>query len=228
MAFHLIFPAAGIGRRFGSDVPKQYCTIANQTIMAWTLSAFNNLPVGQQLVVVSPTDDRADAALAEFPMLHRVGGGTERADSVRNALMALADLVDGQDWVLVHDVARPCVQLEDVQALISHCQSTGRGAVLGHPITDTVKWFKAGEPVSTVDRSGLWAVQTPQCFRLNDLLHALNFCQRQGLQVTDEASAMEHAGLPVDLVMGARSNIKLTHAADLNLVAFYLQEQGRL
>lgn len=229
MSFHLVFPAAGVGRRFGSKIPKQYCTIENKTIMSWTLSVFNSIPnIEQKIIALSPDDHWADATLAQFPMVQRVAGGEERFHSVINALEALSLQASSEDWVLVHDVARPCVSISDIRALMAHCLSTGRGAVLGHPMTDTVKYYQAGSTIKTLDRSFLWAVQTPQCFQLKQLSNALKYCLQKQLVITDEASAVEQLGIPIDIVTGNQSNIKLTHASDLALVEFHLKQQGRL
>ncbi|MEJ2042183.1 MAG: 2-C-methyl-D-erythritol 4-phosphate cytidylyltransferase [Reinekea sp.] len=229
MAFHLIFPAAGVGRRFGLDIPKQYCVIQNRTVMEWTLSVFQSVPdIFHQIIALSAEDKWANEILPAFSRLVRVDGGKERADSVSHALSFLSEIVDEDDWVMVHDIARPCIQVSDLIKLMRHCQETGHGAVLGHPVTDTIKSYRRGEAVKTVDRSTLWAVQTPQCFRLGELQQALQYCANNKILVTDEASAIEAFNGVVDVVEGDRSNIKLTHASDQALVTFYLQQQGRL
>ncbi len=229
MSFHIVFPAAGIGRRFGLNIPKQYCEINNQTVMSITLSLFQSLPeIRTQVVALASDDKNGQAVLNEYPNIQITTGGNERSDSVVNALRFLASTESEDDWVLVHDIARPCVGLSDVWRLMNHCLKAGNGAVLGHKVTDTVKSWVSGEPVKTIDRSSLWVVQTPQCFRLGQLLNALEFCIEQRLPVTDEASAMEFKGYSVDIVEGHKSNIKLTHADDQALIEFYLKQQGRL
>lgn len=223
---HLVYPAAGVGQRFGQSHPKQYTQLAGKTLLEWTLDAWNGLPFqGERILVLSANDTRGRALALKYPGLRCVGGGAERADSVLAGLMAMDAAED--DWVMVHDIARPCVRQTDILALLAHCQSEGRGALLARPLTDTIK-RKQGERVSTVDRRQLWAAMTPQCFRYGLLHKALSRGLAEAMPLTDEASAMEWLGEPVGLVSGSGDNIKVTHPDDLALVAFYLEQQGRL
>lgn len=224
MATHAVFPAAGVGRRFGSDTPKQYANVLGQPVMAWTLQAFSHLEfIDQKIIAIHKHDEWADTVLAEFPEVIRVFGGDDRAASVLSALNELAMTAKLDDWVLVHDIARPCVDTNDVRRLIEACETRNEGGVLARQMTDTVKRYKAGQ-VSTLDRNELWTVQTPQCFRLGELIEALRFCDSQNLPVTDEASAMEAMGKSVHLIENASRNIKLTHSSDLSLIEFYLSQ----
>lgn len=223
---HQVFPAAGTGQRFGQPHPKQYTQLAGKTLLEWTLDAWRDLPFqGERILVLSGDDAQGQALAREYPGLRCVVGGAERADSV---LAGLAAIEAGQDdWVMVHDIARPCVRQADILALFAHCQAEGQGALLARPLTDTIKQ-KQTDRVSTVDRSQLWAAMTPQCFRYGLLREALTRGLAEAIPITDEASAMEWLGEPVGLVSGAADNVKVTHPDDLALVAFYLKQQGRL
>lgn len=226
MTFHVVFPAAGVGRRFGSELPKQYSLIQNKTVMEWTLRAFQSLPgLMQQVIAVQPSDEHAKSVLRSFPDVHVVDGGDERSDSVLSALTFLAQTARADDWVLVHDIARPCVKPDDILNLLSQCQRSETGGVLARRVTDTVKQVQSDGQIVTLDRTHLWTVQTPQCFRLGELSQALEYCQQNQMPVTDEASAMEAVGAQVQLVEGSGKNIKLTHPSDLALLDFYLNSK---
>lgn len=223
---HQVFPAAGTGQRFGQTYPKQYTQLAGKTLLEWTLDAWRDLPFqGERILVLSGEDAQGRALAREYPGLRCVVGGAERADSVLAGLAAIEARQD--DWVMVHDIARPCVRRADILALFAHCQSEGQGALLARPLTDTIKQ-KQDDRVSTVDRSQLWAAMTPQCFQYGLLRKALTRGLADTLSITDEASAMEWLGESVGLVSGAADNVKVTHPDDLALVAFYLKQQGRL
>ncbi|WP_040556434.1 2-C-methyl-D-erythritol 4-phosphate cytidylyltransferase [Reinekea blandensis] len=223
MSCHLILPAAGVGRRFGSEHPKQYTLVAGKSVMEWTLSAFQSLPfIDQIILVLAEGDSLGQNIAANYPSVTTVNGGDERYGSVLNGLHWLQQRVSADDWVMVHDVARPCVSTADVEKLYHYCQSSGDGAVLATPVTDTTKRRLSDTKVETLDRSTLWAVQTPQCFRLGELHTALQRCLAQSVPVTDEASAIELNEGNVGLVEGSRRNIKLTHADDLAIVELFL------
>jgi 2-C-methyl-D-erythritol 4-phosphate cytidylyltransferase len=220
-----ILPAAGIGSRMGGDLPKQYIEVAGATIFEHSLSALLACPrLSSVVVALHPHDSRA-AALPVFDdmRVQSVVGGAQRSDSVLAGLEALAPQAAADDWVLVHDAARPCLQLEDILRLIATVTDRGMGGILAEPVVDTVK--QAGEDglvAATLDRKTLWRAQTPQMFRLGELHEALQRAARLGLAVTDEASAMEMAGYPVQLVRGSSRNLKVTVPADLQLAAWYL------
>jgi 2-C-methyl-D-erythritol 4-phosphate cytidylyltransferase len=144
---------------------------------------------------------------------------------VQAGLQALSKQAAPDDWVLVHDAARPCLPAQDTQRLITQVTASGTGGILAEPVVDTVKQAGAdGLVAATLDRSTLWRAQTPQMFRLGELRRALDQAMQQGLEITDEASAMEMAGYPVQLVVGSSRNLKVTVPADLELAAWYLQE----
>jgi 2-C-methyl-D-erythritol 4-phosphate cytidylyltransferase len=142
-------------------------------------------------------------------------------------LDALADRAAPPDWVLVHDAARPCLLAEDIVRLMAAVTASGTGGILAEPIVDTVKEGSDDAlVVRTLDRATLWRAQTPQMFRLGQLREALTLAQQRGLVVTDEASAMELAGYPVQLIAASTGNLKVTIPADLPLAAWYLQARA--
>ena len=220
-----VVPAAGIGARMGADLPKQYLPLAGASVLEHSLRALLACPrLAAVIVALHPEDTRAQS-LPVFadPRVQRVSGGAQRSDSVRLALAALLLQADPRDWVLVHDAARPCLRAADVETLIAAVTASDRGAILAEPIVDTVK--QAGDDglvQRTLDRRGLWRAQTPQMFRLGELHDALQDAAGRGLAITDEASAMELAGHPVQLVSGPARNLKVTLPADLELARWYL------
>jgi len=227
-----VVPAAGRGSRMANATPKQYLPLHGRTVLEHSVLALLQLPEIRSLVVALPAND--DAA-RELPLMADarvvvVTGGAERSDSVLAGLDGLVALgAESDDWVLVHDAARPCLGAKALQRLLEQIASldTG-GAILAEPVADTVKQADAhGQVVATVDRSVLWRAQTPQAFRLGELQDALREASSQGWRVTDEASAMERRGYPVWLVAGDRSNLKITQPADLELASFYLASAGR-
>lgn len=223
-----VLPAAGIGSRMGGDLPKQYIEVAGATIFEHSLRALLACPqLGAVVVALHPQDSRAaELQLLDDARVQRVVGGDQRSDSVLAGLEALAQRAAADDWVLVHDAARPCLQLEDSQRLIARVTDNGIGGILAEPVVDTLKRAGAdGLVAATLDRKSLWRAQTPQMFRLGELREALEQAAGQGLAVTDEASAMEMAGYPVQLVAGSPRNLKVTVPADLQLATWYLQAQ---
>ena len=209
----------------GGELPKQYLEVAGATLLEHSLSALLRCESLEVVaVVLHPDDRRADAlsALADT-RVRRVVGGAERSDSVLAGLQALAREFAAEDWVLVHDAARPCLRRADLERLIGEVRAGGIGGILAEPIVDTVKLAgDDGLVARTLDRNRLWRAQTPQMFRLGELRAALAAARNRGLAVTDEASAMEMAGHPVRLVAGSPGNLKVTVPDDLQLAAWYL------
>jgi 2-C-methyl-D-erythritol 4-phosphate cytidylyltransferase len=177
-------------------------------------------------LALSPEDAWwSQTQFAGHPAVHRVVGGRERCHSVLNALDALADRASDFDWVLVHDAARPCLRLTDIDQLFA-LEAHPVGALLGVPVRDTIKKAdEMGSILHTVEREHLWHAFTPQMFRLGALRRALGEALREGRVVTDEASAMEFAGWHPQLVEGHADNIKITRPEDLLLAGFYLEQQ---
>jgi 2-C-methyl-D-erythritol 4-phosphate cytidylyltransferase / 2-C-methyl-D-erythritol 2,4-cyclodiphosphate synthase len=225
-----VVPAAGRGERFASDaaqqLPKQYAPLLGASVIEWSLRALLGEPRVEKVVVVVAADDSRWAELAgsvgSGKLLTAIGGAS-RQDSVMSGLKRLESLAAPEDWVLVHDAARPCLDPEDVRALIDALDAPSCGAVLASPIVDTVKRERAGAAGETVDRQGLWRALTPQVFRLVELERALGDAARLGVTVTDEAQAMERLGFSPRLVQGSPFNIKVTRAADLAVAARILQ-----
>lgn len=231
----MIVPAAGTGRRFGSDIPKQYLPLCGSTVMQCTLNRLSALELICNIVVPVNADDSLAASLAfQYPeKLAFVTGGAERADSVLAGLNALHGQAADDDWVLVHDVARPCVRLSDIEKLIATLQHDEVGGILANPVRDTIKQAAIGSPDSqnpnienTVPRSRLWQALTPQMFRFGLLHRALTEAQQQQSLVTDEASALELLGYQPRLVAGAHDNLKITYPEDLALAEYLLRQQA--
>ena len=211
-------PAAGVGRRMGGPKPKQYLSLGDRSILAWTLERLLSVQELAAVCVVLAAEDPywPELGMAEHPRLRQAVGGNERSDSVLQGLLSLSAEAGAEDWVLVHDAARPLVQAGDVLRLMETCLQAGDGGLLAVPVRDTLKRQGEGGRVAvTVDRAGLWQAQTPQMFPFGLLREALVQAQRLGRTVTDEAQAMEAMGHRPLLVEGNANNLKLTLPEDL-------------
>jgi 2-C-methyl-D-erythritol 4-phosphate cytidylyltransferase/2-C-methyl-D-erythritol 2,4-cyclodiphosphate synthase len=236
-----VVPAAGRGARFEStqaDGPKQYARLAGATVLEWSLSALLHEPRVAGIVVALATDDTrwpAIAASMTDAKIETTIGGASRQESVMCGLKALEGRAGADDWVMVHDAARPCLTSADLKALIDAVESCEdatnaapvNGALLASPVHDTVKRERGGIAADTVDRSGLWRALTPQVFGYARLTRALEDAAAQGLAVTDEAQAMERLGLPARLVRGSPFNIKVTTVSDLVMAESILRGTER-
>ncbi|MCS6785759.1 MAG: 2-C-methyl-D-erythritol 4-phosphate cytidylyltransferase [Thiobacillaceae bacterium] len=227
--YHALVPAAGAGTRMGAARPKQYLELAGRPLLWYALHTLCRHPrIARVYVVLAPDDawwGRYDWDGGDKLMVLSCGGAT-RADSVRAGLAAMAGEVAGQDWVLVHDAARPCLTAALIDRLIEALREDPVGGLLAVPLADTVKRAGADARIAaTVDRSGLWAAQTPQMFRYGLLTAAL---AQAGGAVTDEASAVEALGHAPRLVEGARSNLKVTFPEDLELAGCLLGVRGEV
>ena len=224
-----VVPAAGSSRRLGGEIPKQYREIAGVPLLEHTLRALLESPEIRGIVVaLDPSDRRADAidSLADV-RVQTLPGGAERAHSVMAGLQWLSQQANKDDWVLVHDAARPCLPLEALTSLIGRARELGEGVILAEPVADTLKEVAVdGQVTGTVDRQTLWRAQTPQLFPLSALHTALARCLEDGLSVTDEAMAMECAGESVHVLRGPSSNIKVTVEADLAFADWVLRTKG--
>ena len=229
----VIIPAAGVGKRMQSDIPKQYLKIHDQTVIEHTLNCFIHHPeIAGIVVALHPNDPYWPELIINSPIpVHSVDGGQERSDSVFQALVLLTDLVTSeQDYVLVHDAARPCLSRQDLDLLLDRSSlADADGAILAMPVRDTMKRgvFNDAHPAEhlidhTVERNNLWHALTPQMFRVGSLKQALIKAQKEGVQITDEASAIEFIGGNPSLVEGSASNIKITRPSDLKLAEFFL------
>lgn len=220
-----VVPAAGRGSRFGGEVPKQYLEVAGQPLIAHTLHALCAHPTVDGVIVVLAEDDArwpGWSTLDGKPVATCIGGG-ERADSVLAGLAALPDSVRADEFVLVHDAARPNLQREDLDRLLEYGRNDPVGAILAAPVRDTLK--RAGDDGGidgTEPRERLWRAFTPQLFRRLQLSRALEAARDGGIAVTDEAMAMERQGLRPLLIEGREDNLKVTTAADLVLFEYLL------
>lgn len=225
----VIIPAAGVGARMRADRPKQYLPLLGRTVIEHTLACFSAHPAITGIVVALSEGDPYWGGLhlpAAMP-IHVARGGAERCHSVLNALHHLAALAAEQDWVLVHDAARPCLRREDIDRLLTSLVDDPVGGILAVPVRDTMKRSDGeGRIRATEERAGLWHALTPQMFRLGGLTRALEQALAGGFLVTDEASAVEHAGLRPRLIEGHADNIKVTRPEDLALAQFFLSTRG--
>ena len=222
-----VVPAAGRGSRFGSSTPKQYLTAAGLTLIEHSLKALLGHPEVDGVVVALAVDDPLWAGWRELEgkPIYTCMGGAERADSVLAALQALPATVSEDQWVLVHDAARPCLRAADLTRLIAMGQADPIGAILAAPVRDTIKRANAETRSSmTEPREALWRALTPQMFRRGGLTRALQAAVRVGAKITDEAMAMERLGLKPLLVEGSEDNIKVTTPADLAMAEFILRQ----
>ncbi|TEW53466.1 2-C-methyl-D-erythritol 4-phosphate cytidylyltransferase [Psychromonas sp. RZ22] len=222
ISFSVVIPAAGIGKRVGTEIPKQYLNILNKTIIEHSITPFLAHPEIKKVVVSIAENDQwfSQLTIAQHPKLVVVEGGKERVDSVFNALSILP--VD--EYVLVHDAARPCIQLSDINKLIAYVKKAKCGAMLAYRVRDTMKRSdQSNHILQTVERHNLWHALTPQLFKNQQLLDAIVKIEDQHL-ITDEASAIEMVGGDVTIIEGRSDNLKVTQAEDLLLAEFYLSK----
>jgi len=227
---HALIPAAGRATRFGGAVLKQYLPVCGKAVLAHSIRAFQFHPLIAGIIVVLSEDDQwFDSAVGSLStVVETVIGGDTRAQSVRNGLRFIMDNHPEADWALVHDAARPCLSPECLDNLLEEGMQSADGAILAVPVGDTLKREGAnGEIVATVNRSGLWAAQTPQLFRVKALAKAIDAAHSEGCELTDEASAMEFLGARPRLVMGSTANLKITHPGDLLTAEAWLKRDDQ-
>jgi 2-C-methyl-D-erythritol 4-phosphate cytidylyltransferase len=220
MPVFALIPAAGSGSRFAGGQPKQYARIAGKAMLWYAVKAVCVPPVESVFVVLAPGDQTyaaQDWSAFDGKVEPLYCGGATRRDSVYNGLKAVMNAIEPDDWMLVHDAARPCLPRRDLDSLVRECQADAVGGLLALPAADTVKKVAKDEAgvqriVGTEDRAQLWLAQTPQMFRAGVLARALHSAAGQ---VTDEASAIEQLGLQPRLVTGSRENLKVTFPEDL-------------
>jgi 2-C-methyl-D-erythritol 4-phosphate cytidylyltransferase len=235
--YWLVMPAAGSGRRFGGELPKQYQMLGARRVIEHALSAFLDDERCQGIVVALDAADQVFATLpaSRAPRVHRVDGGARRCDSVRHGLAAIQG--EESDWVLVHDAARPCLDRADLDRLLATLGNDPVGGLLAAPLADTLKRIstsvEAGAGASvlvphvaeTPSRVGLWRALTPQMFRLGLLRQALSAALELGREPTDESQAIEWLGHAPSLVAGSPGNIKITTSLDLQLARAWLAQE---
>ena len=225
MSIFALIPAAGRGTRIGTGLAKQYQPVAGQPLIAWSLEAFARVDAVLATYVVLAPDDALHAQLA-LPGMPLYCGADSRHGSVLNALDALAGKVAEDDWIMVHDAARPGLTPALIESLIETLKDDAVGGLLALPLADTLKREHEGRSAATLPRDGLWQAQTPQMFRYGLLRRALRTAMEAGVAVTDEASAIEAAGLAPCLVPGSLRNFKVTWPDDLALAQQFLREQA--
>ena len=223
----VVIPAAGSSRRMaGSGPPKQYVQLAGRSVIEWALAPFLERSDCERIVVVLAEQDRhwSELPLAHHPKISTAIGGAERVDSVRAGLRALVALANQDDWVLVHDAARPCLRAADLSRLIDELADDEVGGLLAAPVVDTLKRADSSDRVqATVSREALWRALTPQMFRYGVLDRGLRAVRDPGSAPTDEAQAVEALGLQPRLVRGDADNIKITLPEDIRRAARVLE-----
>jgi 2-C-methyl-D-erythritol 4-phosphate cytidylyltransferase len=226
---HALIPAAGHSVRFGGTTLKQYAHLMGQPVIAHSIEAVSRHPAVAAVTVALAPDDGIYGELVApaYPDVRTVTGGASRAQSVMNGLHSILERDPACEWVLVHDAARPCLPIAALRRLLTVGLASPHGAILAVPVSDTLKLADAGGCIeSTVDRTRFWAAQTPQLLRLRELADCLHAALEAGESPTDDAAAVERAGLHPLLVEGPRSNIKITGPEDLALAEFILQRQA--
>lgn len=223
-----ILPAAGAGKRFSTEKPKQFFALNEQLIAEHSLQRL--LSIKSIYSVILPCDNSApwwsQVPSVKNPKVQQVTGGEQRVNSVLNGLKAIAGHASATDWVLVHDIARPCVTAADINKLIDAVESHSVGGILTASIDQTLKKVSSDQQIkATVDRTQYRMAQTPQLFKYSLLIEAIENCLKAGITPTDEAFAIEYAGLPVLAVEGRQDNIKITRQEDLAIASAILKSQ---
>ena len=223
-----IVPAAGVGKRMQADRPKQYLPLNGISVIEQTLTRLLQVKQLTAVVVAISKEDPywPNLEISKNPRILTADGGKERADSVLSALNSIAAQADDNDWVLVHDAARPCITQTDVELLINDLTGHEVGGILALASHDTLKSVNNELAIAdTVDRSKIWRALTPQMFRYRALKNALQEAADKGWVMTDDASAMELQGKHPKIIAGRSDNLKITRPEDLALAQFYLEQQ---
>ena len=220
-------PAAGVGKRMNADRPKQYLELAGKTVIEHTLLRLLSANVFTAVAVAISKEDPywPELEVSGHEQVITADGGKERADSVLSALKSIRDLASDEDWVLVHDAARPCITATDINLLIDTLRADEVGGILALSSHDTLKDVQGKNIVGTLDRSHIWRALTPQMFKYGSLKNALEIAEGNPA-ITDEASALELQGLQPKIVEGRPDNIKITRPEDLALAQFYMEHQN--
>lgn len=224
-----LIPAAGMGKRMGASINKQYLQLAGKPIVAHTLEVFQKCPFINGIILVIPDDEIPYCRREVVEKYHLtkvltiVAGGTERQYSVRNGLIELQNHATADDIVLIHDGVRPFIDERILQKTITMA-ATGIGALVAVQTKDTIKIVEDGTVVSTPERSGLWQAQTPQAFPFEQIFHAHNLAAHEAFLGTDDCSLVERCGGTVRIVPGSYRNIKITTPEDLVLAEAFLKK----
>ena len=219
MRIWAVIPAAGVGKRYSSDIPKQYLPLSGIPVLLHSINKLVKLDeIEEILVVLNPEDTFWEKLNFSHPKVKAIHGGLQRCNSVNSALEELSGRAKKGDWVLVHDAVRPCISDSDLKKITSIVNDEEVGGLLAFPILDTIK--EVGENLDvqkTIPRGNLWSAMTPQIFRYGVLKQALEAAIMAGESVTDEASAIEAIGLTPRIIQGEKTNIKITHPSDMVL-----------
>lgn len=223
--YHVIIPSAGAGSRMQTASPKQYLALHGKPVLRYAIDAFEAMPeIANVFIAIAKQDDYWQTDLLDGCQKTEVllSGGTTRAETVLNSLQAIAKHIAEDDWVLVHDAARPGIDTRMVRRLINSIQPADIGGILALPLADTLKRADTGQcVVETIPRDALWQAQTPQMFKAGNLRQALEtYIDRQP---TDEAQAIEWMGHAPKLVLGDLKNMKITYPQDLTVVSALMQ-----
>lgn len=215
-----------------SALPKQYLTIAGRTLLEHALAPFlQSSAISAIMLALHPQDKHFEDLTIKAPKLKTTTGGETRAHSVFNALQALLKISDAtpmqDDFVLVHDAARPCLTCAELEHLVEIGRRTEHGCILATPLQDTVKQVHSDQIQTTLDRAQLWRALTPQMFRFQVLYQALHACLDKGVAITDEASALEYMGLHPRVISADSRNLKVTTVDDLRLAEIYIQDMHK-
>jgi len=210
-----------------ADRPKQYLPLAGGTVIEHTLNRLLDSDIFEAIAVAISSEDPywPELAISRHPKILTAEGGKERADSVLSGLKFLEDKATDDDWVLVHDAARPCITREDIRLLVKTLQTMKIGGILALPSHDTLKNVEANKITATIDRNLIWRALTPQMFRYSLLKNALLDAVEKQAVVTDESSAIELQGFLPEIISGRPDNIKITRPEDLALAQFYMEQQ---
>jgi 2-C-methyl-D-erythritol 4-phosphate cytidylyltransferase len=228
MSVHALIPAAGHSVRFGGTTVKQYAHMMGSPVIAYSIEALRRHEAVESVTVALASDDGIFEELIrpQYPEVMTTLGGDSRAQTVMNGLDFISKNKPDCEWVLVHDAARPCLSMAELARLLDEGLQSESGAILAYPVSDTLKVAGEDQRIeSTVDRSRYWGAQTPQLFRLDELSANLRAALDAGESPTDEAAAMERAGLRPLLVTGSTTNIKITGSEDLGMAEYILQQQ---
>ena len=226
-----IVPAAGKGTRFSNRIAKQFSRLNGETVAQHCLARLLKVPSIERLIV--PCDPRDpgwhEVDACNESRVELVEGGEERSDSVLNGLRTLSFVANEKDWILVHDIVRPCIKIESIMKLIDCVRDHPVGGILTSSVVDTVKLVSSdGRVIRTKNRDSLRLAQTPQVFRFGELHRALKSASENSFTPSDEASALEWFGRPVLFADGRHDNIKITHPEDLAVAEAIMTSQERL
>jgi len=225
--YWVVIPAAGIGKRMGSDIPKQYVSVRGKTVIEHTIDNFISRKEIQNICIsISESDNYwSTLPISKNKKIITTVGGNERYESVYNGLRALQDKANDDDWVLVHDAVRPCLKKSIIDRLITDISSHDVGGILALPCFETMKRVNnSNEVEETINRETIWRAQTPQVFKYQKLLLAIEKVINENIFITDEAMAMELSNHKPIVILGDENNIKITHKTDLKYLELFLEE----